>query len=302
MIKLIMKKISTYVALIGVAIGFYLLFFLSQKGPEPQPVAMPAINPFADAIAASGIIEPYNNSISIATPVSGIVDQLNVDVGDKVHEGDVLFTIDGRDLQAQLLVNKADVTIAKANLQRLQDQLDRLKSVEDPRAVSGDEVKTRQNDVVVSMMQLQSSEAKVRQYETLIDRLIIRAPKDGTILQTNIEKGEYLSSMAALPAVLMGDTTRLQVRVDIDEQNASRFRSDQRAIAYPKNNTTLSIPLRFDYIEPYVVPKHSLTGSSEERVDTRVLQVIYSFDHPEDFHVYVGQQVDVFILTSTKEK
>lgn len=302
MIKLIMKKISTYVALIGVLAGCYLLFFLSQKVPEPQPVAMPAINPFADAIAASGIIEPYNNSISIATPVSGIVDKINVNAGDKVHKGDVLFTIDGRDLQAQLLVNKSDVAIAKANLQRLQDQLDRLKSVADPRAVSGDEVKTRHNDVLVSMTQLQSAEAKVQQYETLIDRLIVKAPKDGTILQINIRKGEYLSSMTTLPALLMGDTTRLQVRVDIDEQNASRFRPDQHAVAYPKNNTTLSIPLTFDYIEPYVIPKHSLTGSSEERVDTRVLQVIYSFDHPENFHVYVGQQVDVFILINTKEQ
>ena len=46
--------------------------------------------------------------------------------------------------------------------------------------------------------------------------------------------------------------------------------------------------------EPYVVPKKSLTGGSTERVDTRVLQALYSFDHGQ-LPAYVGQQVDVFI-------
>jgi hypothetical protein len=48
-------------------------------------------------------------------------------------------------------------------------------------------------------------------------------------------------------------------------------------------------------IEPYVIPKVSLTGGSSERVDTRVLQVIFSFDNPSDRRLYVGQQMDLFI-------
>jgi hypothetical protein len=47
-----------------------------------------------------------------------------------------------------------------------------------------------------------------------------------------------------------------------------------------------------------VIPKVSLTGSSTERVDTRVLQVIYSMKRPENPPLYVGQQVDVFIETT----
>jgi hypothetical protein len=47
-------------------------------------------------------------------------------------------------------------------------------------------------------------------------------------------------------------------------------------------------------IEPYILPKKSLSGESTERVDTRVLQIIFRFQNP-DFPVYVGQQMDVFI-------
>ena len=48
-------------------------------------------------------------------------------------------------------------------------------------------------------------------------------------------------------------------------------------------------------MEPYVIPKVSLTGASTERIDTRVLQVIYSLTRPASPPLYVGQQVNVFI-------
>ena len=46
--------------------------------------------------------------------------------------------------------------------------------------------------------------------------------------------------------------------------------------------------------EPFVVPKKSLTGDSTERVDTRVLQVIYRVED-DALPLFVGQQMDVFI-------
>jgi HlyD family secretion protein len=52
--------------------------------------------------------------------------------------------------------------------------------------------------------------------------------------------------------------------------------------------------LKFVRIEPYVIPKKSLTGDNTERVDTRVLQVIYAVDGGNK-RLFVGQQVDVFI-------
>ncbi len=61
-------------------------------------------------------------------------------------------------------------------------------------------------------------------------------------------------------------------------------------VAIGKCNT----PLQYVRTEPYIVPKRSLTGDTTERVDTRVLQLLYGFDRNE-LPVYVGQQMDVFI-------
>jgi HlyD family secretion protein len=86
----------------------------------------------------------------------------------------------------------------------------------------------------------------------------------------------------------------LHVRVDIDENDAWRVRPEAPAVAFVRGNRALETPVQFVRFEPYVVPKRSLTGETTERVDTRVLQVLYRF-HPGDLPVYVGQQMDVFI-------
>jgi HlyD family secretion protein len=107
--------------------------------------------------------------------------------------------------------------------------------------------------------------------------------------------GEYLEAGgSAEPMMLFGDNKRLDVRVNVDEYDAWRIRSKAAAVAFVRGNPAIKIPLRFEYIEPYVVPKRSLSGQSTERTDTRVLQVIYSFEHGT-LPVYAGQLLDVYI-------
>ena len=214
-----------------------------------------------------------------------------------MKQGQPLFTLDDRDLRAQLAVNQANESIADAELWRLVDQLKRLQSVKDERAVSQDEVRTKDHDVRVAIAHLQAAQAQVAQNKVQLERLTIRAPRDGSILQVNVRPGEYASLTPKSAAMVLGDVEHLQVRADVDEQNAPRLQPGQTATAYIKGDTTQPIELHFVRIEPYVVPKTSLTGSSTERVDTRVLQVIYSFERPADRPVYVGQQVDLFVKT-----
>jgi hypothetical protein len=95
-------------------------------------------------------------------------------------------------------------------------------------------------------------------------------------------------------SILLGDISQLQLRVDVDESDAPRVRAGCTAVAFLKGSREKAIPLEFVRIDPYILPKKSLSGESTERVDTRVLQVIFRFKNP-DFPVYVGQQMDVFI-------
>ena len=96
------------------------------------------------------------------------------------------------------------------------------------------------------------------------------------------------------PLLIVGDLKSFHVRVDIDENDAWRFKDGAKAEASLRGNKDFRTDLTFVRVEPYVVPKRSLTGSSVERVDTRVLQVIYSFNRG-NIPAFVGQQMDVFI-------
>src|SRR5262249_59535202 len=91
---------------------------------------------------------------------------------------------------------------------------------------------------------------------------------------------------------------KMNVRVDIDENDIPRaqraFQRGAPAFASPRGDPSLKYPLQFVRIEPYVIPKKSLTGDNTERVDTRVMQVIYQVQRDEP-PLFVGMQMDVFL-------
>jgi multidrug resistance efflux pump len=133
-----------------------------------------------------------------------------------------------------------------------------------------------------------------------LDKTITKAPIDGAILKVNVRLGEYAAAgVLSAPLMTMGSIEPLHIRVDVDEADAWRVRSDSPAIARLRGNPAIAVALSFVRFEPYVLPKRSLTGDTTERVDTRVLQAIYAF-RPNDFPAFVGQQVDVFIKASTR--
>ncbi len=294
---MLLRKPTCYLAAAGILATIVMVARLNGQSPISPPPIDPSPKPYEVSVAASGIVEALSENVSIGVPEAALVSKVQVKVWDTVKEGQPLFTLDDRELRAQLLVNEANVTVAEATLERLRDQLARLKGVNDPRAVSRDEVRTKENDVAVAQAQLEAARAQVAQNKVRLERMVVVAPREGAILQINIRPGEYASVSPKSAAIVLGDVEHLQVRADVDEQNAPRLQAGQTATAYVKGDTTQPIELHFVRIEPYVVPKVSLTGSSTERVDTRVLQVIYSFERPQDRPVYVGQQVDLFVKT-----
>jgi len=221
------------------------------------------------------------------------------------------------------------------SLEDMRDQLKVIQGVSDPRAVSQDELDQRRHavevaeahlaesqanlallkagswdqdlkvaaaDIVSAQANLAAAQAEVQSDLTLIERLTVTAPVDGQILQVKIHLGEYApAGELATPLMLIGDVKKLVVRTDVDENDAWRVPRDPaanfHAVAFLRGNRDIGCDLKFYRIEPYVIPKKSLTGDSTERVDTRVLQVLYTFD-VGDKPIYVGQQMDVFIETA----
>lgn len=221
----------------------------------------------------------------------------------------------------QLPPTRARVVESQAMLQDMLAQLQMFEKVNDARAVSADDLSRRrfavdtararlvaaesdlalleagtwQYDVVVAQSEVDQVAAQVAQATAEIDRRVVRSPVTGRVLQVNIRKGEFASAGSlATPLMLVGTVDPLHVRADVDEHEAWRVKQGAPATAFIKGNKNITFPLTFVRFEPYVLPKRSLTGDTQERVDTRVLQVIFSFA-PKNVNVFVGQQVDVYI-------
>jgi RND family efflux transporter MFP subunit len=280
-------------------VGILFALWMVRQGSRPiihaEPVADPPRVEFANRISGTGIVEASTRNISIGAHIPGIVARVHVKVGEHVRAASPLFSIDDRARRADLAVRETRVREAEANLQDLRAQLEIAEKVKDPRAISTEDLNKRRFAAQAAEARLANAAAEEKAARIDIDLLTVRTPIDGDVLQVNIRPGEYApSGVTAQPLVLLGSLDRLHVRVDIDENDAWRFRQQAPALAFVRGNPAQKTALRFEYVEQYVIPKRSLTGESTERVDTRVMQVVYSFSR-SDLSVFPGQLMDVYI-------
>lgn len=212
-------------------------------------------------------------------------------------------------------VNEAEAQLADANT-----QLRLMEAVVDQRAIRREDLERRRRavdissaklreakaslalveagtwapDLQVARTELAQAQAQVRRVQAELDRLTITAPIAARVLQCRLRAGEYAQAgQLANPLLLLGNVDQLHLRADVDEKDAWRVKAQAPATASVRGNPNQRFPLSFVRFEPYVVPKRNLTGDATERVDTRVLQVIYRL--PAETQLYVGQQMDVYI-------
>ena len=286
------------VALLGVALSVFVMLRGHKTVPPAAPVSAAPQAPYRSFVAGTGIIEANTENIAVGTQIPGVVSKIYVQIGSRVKAGDPLFTIDDRAQRALSQVKTAAVQVAEAQLAHAKYELGLGEGLTEKRVLSLEDRETRRYNAQTAEAQLAQAKADFESSKTDLDRLTVRAPVDGQVMQLKVHLGEFASAgVLSQPLILLGGVEPLHVRVNVDENDAWRVRANAEAIGFLRGNNQIKTPLHFVCFEPYVVPKVSLTGDSTERVDTRVLQTIYSFDRGT-LPIYVGQQMDVYIDAS----
>lgn len=311
------------------------------------PLSTPPERAFEKSVGAVGVVEPASELVSIAPRVGGWIESVHVVAGQRVKAGEVMFTLDGADLRAEVELRESAVRVAEARLGRLRAspraedvpiaragvdeaaakledlmiKQDLIERVSDRRAVSEEERNQRRvavargkaelaarkgeldrllsgawkEDVAVAERELEMAKASVGRARADLDRLTTRAPMDAVVLRIVARPGQYApAGVIEEPLVVLGSPGPLCVRADVNEEDVPRMSSGARAVAMVRGGGNHKIPLEMVRVEPLVVPKRALSGFAQERVDTRVLQVIFRVKGDAQ-NVYVGQQVDLFI-------
>lgn len=308
------RKLLPIIALIGLIIAAIYIWRglpdreLTEADQDPPRATGELAN--SDRVAGAGLVEPSSEIVDIGTALPGIITDLRVQAGDFVEKGQVLFTVDDRAIRSSLNESNAAIAEARASIDEAQTarrtarkQLDLYRQVEDSAAVSRAEVIQAEGEasaansrLKLARSRLAAAQARAATARTELGRLTVRAPMAGEILAVNIRPGEFVSTQGgnSAPFIRMGETRPLYIRIDIDEADINRVDMGAQATVSPRGAASEQVQASFVRAEPLVVPKTSLTNSASERVDVRVLQVLYQLPDTDGLF-RVGQQVDAFI-------
>jgi multidrug resistance efflux pump len=106
-----------------------------------------------------------------------------------------------------------------------------------------------EKDKIIARAAVALAKAQVEQTRTDLDRVLVRAPVDGKVLQVNVRPGEYVGTPPSQALVVLGSVHNLHVRVDIDEHDIPRayryFRPEAPAFASPRGDPSQKFGLTF---------------------------------------------------------
>ena len=297
------KYLFPILALCGLLFALFMVFYGAQKPPIPPIEFPPPTSPFKHSIAGYGIVEPASREIRIAAPFSEIVTEVMAKVGAQVKKGAPLFKLNTETLEAKYQEALWKREAAKNRYEDHKLRLARLETLLEKSALSEDRINQIYFAEKRAFAEYKEADAALDLIATQIERSTVLAPMNGQVLQVGVRVGEAAEthpSTSSTP-ILFGQTEPLHIRVSIDEDDAFRMEQNAPAIATVRGNRSISIPLTFLHIEPIITPKQTLSGENQERVDTRVLQILYSFERNQ-LPIYPGQMMDIFIEARTRHE
>ena len=203
---------------------------------------------YAEVITLSGSVISDNQKM-ITSRFMGFVTDVRVSEGDYVKRGDLLYTIDSKEIDSALTQVKLGISQAELSLQMYQNQytnvnlnLERHKRLLAKDMVSKFEVenlalaeRNLANMIAIAQKQVTQAKAQLSEVKNQYRYLNIKAPNSGVIVSKNIKVGEM--AMPGMPAIVLSDLSNLKISAEIAESNLGRIKHGTRVkIAIPSLN------------------------------------------------------------------
>lgn len=228
----------------------------SSGSDEPDYITQDVVERSLDlTVTATGNLRP-TNQVQVGSEVSGRIDEIYVDVNDRVTRGQVIARVNTDVIDDQITQGRANVNVARAQVAQAratlkvdQAQLARLQSVFEAsggKVPSAIEMEQAEAAVSRNRAALNSALASVRAAEAQLgtaltnrSRAVITSPVSGVVLARLVEPGQTVQAAFNTPTLLIiaEDLSQMQLRVEIDEGDVGQVAAGQDATftvdAYP---------------------------------------------------------------------
>ncbi len=189
--------------------------------------------------------------------------------------------------------------IAKETVDRAQTEYNTAKATFEMRRqqylVTAD--RSRKEDVAIALANLEHARAQEREAMSYVDKTVLRAPIDGMVLKIHRRKGEAVSEFFESGVLTVGDMSGLRLRADVDERDIALVRVGQKAYATADAFGERKFPGRVERVGSMLGRKNLRTDEPTERVDTKILEVLISFEDSPP--LVPGLRMDTYIDVST---
>lgn len=245
--------IAGLASLLAIAIAGTTWWALAARSPVHYVTAQVTRGAVSPAVTATGTVNP-ELTIIVGAAVSGIIQELSCDYNTQVKKGQVCAKIDPRPYQTVVDQNKANLAVAraqlekdKANLAYTKTALDRYASLLQTHAVSQEAFDNAKNAYDQALAQIAFDEATIQQHQATLDAAQVNldyasivSPVDGTVVSRNVTMGQTVASSFQTPTLFLiaTDLAKMEVDTSVSESDIGGIKPGDRATftvdAYPK--------------------------------------------------------------------
>jgi RND family efflux transporter MFP subunit len=181
-------------------------------------------------LSANGYVVA-RRSADVAPAVPGRLVSLEVEESSPVKKGQVLARLEDDAQKAQLAAAQAALAQVVAGFPAAERAAQRANRLLADQAGTGLDLERAQDQLTMLEAQRAAAEAQVRVAEVALEQTRIRAPFDGTVLDTRGEPGEFVSpggiGLTGTGILTLADLATLEVEVDVNEAYIARVSPDQ---------------------------------------------------------------------------
>jgi RND family efflux transporter MFP subunit len=218
-------KIITYL----IAAGMLFSCNNQEKTEEYQTTPVKRRN-ISTSVIATGIVKPQTGAeVKVGSRISGIVKELNVNVGDYVQKGDLLARLEETELRAEYNQTMANLDNALTVLKYAKIEMKRQEKLLEKNFISKQDYDNAVRDYELALTGKKQAEANVDYAKVQLSYTNIIAPTNGVVASISTQEGETVAAMFAAPTfVTIIDLNRLEVQAYVDETDIGKISKDQQ--------------------------------------------------------------------------